>query len=77
MANIVANPGKGSQNGKNESQNGLPLRMKEKNCDDEKYETHFYKMFICCAGDADSISNERGQTEGHCYRQTMRIVNTS
>jgi len=36
MANIVAKPGKGSQNGKNEPQNGVPLRMKEKNCDDEK-----------------------------------------
>jgi len=36
ISNIVAKPGKGSQNGKNEPQNGVPFRMKEKNCDDEK-----------------------------------------
>jgi len=64
IANIVAKPGKGSQNGKNETQNSVTLRMKEKNCDDEKDKTHLYKMFVCFIGDADSISNERGQTEG-------------
>jgi len=63
IANIVANPGKHPQNGTNKTQNGVPLRMKEKNYDDEKYETHFYKMFVCFAGGADSVSNERGQTE--------------
>jgi len=62
IANIVANPGKHPQNGKNKTQNDVPLRMKEKNCGDEKYETNFYKMFVCFAGDADSVSNERGQT---------------
>jgi len=36
VANIVANPGKHPQNGTNEPQNGVPLRMKEKNRDDEK-----------------------------------------
>jgi len=40
IANIVANPGKGSQNGKNEPQNGVALRMKEKNRDDEKRRAH-------------------------------------
>jgi hypothetical protein len=64
IANIVANPGKNQQNGTNKTQNGVPLRMKGKNCDDEKYETHFYEMFVCFAGDADSVSNERGQTGG-------------
>jgi len=64
IVNIVAKAGKGSQNGKNETQNDIPLRMKEKNCDDEKYKAHLYKMFVCFIGDADSISNERGQTEG-------------
>jgi len=37
IANIVANPGKHPQNGKNKTQNDVPLRMKGKNCDDEKY----------------------------------------
>jgi len=32
----VANPGERSQNGKNETQNGVILRMKEKNRDAEK-----------------------------------------
>jgi len=64
IANVVANPGKHPQNGTNKTQNDVPLRKKGKNCDDEKYETHFYKMFVCFAGDADSVSNERGQTEG-------------
>jgi hypothetical protein len=64
IANIVANPGKHPQNGTNKKQNCVPLRKKGKNCDDEKYETHFYKMFVCFAGGADSVSNERGQTEG-------------
>jgi len=36
MANIVAKPGKHPQNGKNKTENGFPLRKKEKNCDDEK-----------------------------------------
>lgn len=36
ISNIVANPGKHPQNGTNKTQNGVPLRMKEKNCDDEK-----------------------------------------
>ena len=36
ISNIVAKPGKGSQNGTNKTQNDVPLRMKEKNCDDEK-----------------------------------------
>ena len=64
ISNIVANPGERSQNSKNEPQNGVPLRMKEKNCDDEKYKAHLYKMFVCFIGDADSVSNKRGQTEG-------------
>jgi len=37
IANIVANPGKHLQNGKNKTQNGVPLKKKGKNCDDEKY----------------------------------------
>ena len=64
IANIVANPGKQSQNGTNKTQNGVPLGMKEKNRDDEKYKAHLYKMFVCFIGDADSVSNKRGQTEG-------------
>ena len=64
VANIVANPGKHPQNGTNKTQNGVPLRMKEKNRDDEKYKAHLYKMFVCFIGDADSVSNKRGQTEG-------------
>ena len=36
ISNIVANPGKHPQNGTNKTQNDVPLRMKEKNCDDEK-----------------------------------------
>jgi hypothetical protein len=40
ISNIVANPGERSQNGTNKMQNGVALRMKEKNRDDEKRRAH-------------------------------------